>query len=166
MQPTTLSTVLWTMRRALPYEAAELRALTMRSKRHWGYNESFMDYVETLLNEHMTESYFGDHFAYVAEFDGHIGGFFALQPWDQEDAQHGDIELDWLFVDPSAIGMGLGRDLYQYARAVACDLGGQRLMVVADPNAESFYRHMGARTFAYRESSVAGRFLPVMVQEL
>lgn len=52
--------------------------------------------------------------------------------------------LGLLFVEPSAIGRGVGRLLYRDALRRAVDLGVRRLVIDSDPHAAGFYRAMGA----------------------
>jgi len=76
-------------------------------------------------------------------------------------------ELGLLFVDPQAIGTGAGRALYRHVLATARELGFTRLSIEADPNAEPFYRAMGARPAGAGPSgSVPGRTLPLLDVEL
>lgn len=49
-----------------------------------------------------------------------------------------------MFVEPSAIGQGVGRLLFEHNLARGRELGFTRFRIDADPNAESFYRKMGA----------------------
>ena len=53
-------------------------------------------------------------------------------------------ELAGLFVDPAAIGRGVGGVLLRHAVAIAAGLGMTALEIDSDPNAEPFYRHAGA----------------------
>ncbi|MGO9078340.1 MAG: GNAT family N-acetyltransferase [Streptosporangiaceae bacterium] len=65
------------------------------------------------------------------------------------------------------IGTGLGRQLWQHALSTASAAGFTSLRVEADPNAEGFYRAMGARRVSQAPSaSVPGRFLPVLEMRL
>jgi GNAT superfamily N-acetyltransferase len=68
-----------------------------------------------------------------------------------------------LFVEPQAIGTGVGRALYHHVLATARALGFTALRIEADPNAEPFYRAMGARPVGVVPSgSIPGRELPVL----
>ncbi|HWD04379.1 MAG TPA: GNAT family N-acetyltransferase [Amycolatopsis sp.] len=72
-----------------------------------------------------------------------------------------DGELVDLFVDPTAIGTGLGRRLWEHAVAQARERGFRSLELEADPHAEPFYSHMGARRIGSR-TVASGRTLPVL----
>jgi GNAT superfamily N-acetyltransferase len=66
-----------------------------------------------------------------------------------------------LFVDPSAIGQGIGAALIAHLLDRARPLGFTVLTIDADPNAEAFYLARGAvRTGVIPSGSVPGRVLP------
>lgn len=141
-------------------EAELLSALALRSKAYWGYDEAFMASCRAELTVHpgMVEA----RPTLVAETpDGIVVGYAAL------DGRPPHGELAALFVDPSAIGSGVGRLLYEHATATARSLGFRRLSIDADPNAEPFYRAMGAvRVGVTPSGSVPGRALPLMTVAL
>ena len=66
------------------------------------------------------------------------------------------------------IGTGLGRKLFGHAMRRAQELGAGTVTIEADPNAEGFYRRMGARRAGENVYELEGgeRALPVMVVEL
>ncbi|MYS01695.1 MULTISPECIES: GNAT family N-acetyltransferase, partial [unclassified Streptomyces] len=71
--------------------------------------------------------------------------------------------LGMMFVEPDAIGQGVGRLLFGHAREQARRLGFTLLTIDADPNAEPFYTAMGAvRVGAVPSGSVPGRMLPLL----
>ena len=79
----------------------------------------------------------------------------------------GACELDLLFIDPQAIGTGVGRLLYAWATQTARQRGARRMTILSDPFARGFYEAMGARHVGDRPSdAVPGRFLPRLVHEL
>lgn len=141
------------LRPALPDEAGLLSQLAMRSKAHWGYSPAFMAACEAELT--FTPGYITNRRVYVAEEDGLVLGFYAL-------ASEGDAaELENLFVEPVAIGQGVGRRLWEHAVVAARSQGCQTLFVDSDPSAEAFYRRMGAeRVGEVPSGSIPGRMLP------
>ncbi|MFE9426265.1 GNAT family N-acetyltransferase [Kitasatospora sp. NPDC006697] len=144
-----------TIRAAHLAEAAELTELVMRSKAHWGYDQAFLDSVRaelTVRPEWLTAGQ-----ALVAERDGAPVGFGLLE----------GEELSMLFVDPSAIGTGVGGALYRALLELARSQGLPRLTVDADPYAADFYAAMGARREGESPSgSIPGRMLPRFVIDL
>ncbi|MGW0704580.1 GNAT family N-acetyltransferase [Streptomyces sp. NPDC002643] len=142
-------------------EAGALTELVMRSKAHWGYDTAFLEACREELTVRPEE--IGPHRIVVAEDpDAAVGaegvvGVASLQ------GTAPDGELGLCFVEPQAIGRGVGRALYFHVLDTARALGFTRLTIAADPNAEPFYRRMGARPVGRTVSgSIAGRELPVL----
>jgi GNAT superfamily N-acetyltransferase len=148
------------VRPARPEEASALGELALRSKGHWGYDEAFLAACRDELAVRPEDLASGD--ATVAEDDaGRILGFVLV------DGAPPEGRLDMLFVDPPAIGSGLGRRLFAEALSTARRLGMRRLTIDADPYAEPFYRAMGARvTGTVPSGSVPGRVLPLMAVDV
>lgn len=141
------------LRAAEPHEAADITALALRSKAYWGYDREFLDAVRELLV--VTPEQVRDDGVVVADRNGSLLGYYRL------DGEPPEGELADLFVEPDAIGTGLGRRLWVHALTAARERGFHSLKLEADPHAEPFYLHMGARRTGMREVS-PGRWLPVM----
>ena len=78
-----------------------------------------------------------------------------------------DAELGLMFVDPVAIGGGVGRALFGEAVRLARRLGYRRMTILADANAAPFYERMGARFLHDAPSdAIPGRTLPFYEYEL
>jgi GNAT superfamily N-acetyltransferase len=70
-------------------------------------------------------------------------------------------ELEYLFVEPEAIGGGHGRRLWQHAIATAREAGVCRLIIQSGPGSDGFSLAMGAeRTGPSPSGSIPGRELP------
>jgi GNAT superfamily N-acetyltransferase len=83
-------------------------------------------------------------------------GIAELAPMDG-----GIIDLDKLFVDPPAIGHGVGARLFRRAAQAARHDGARTLTILSDPNAAAFYERMGARFLRLAPSdAIPGRQLP------
>ncbi len=148
-----------TMRPARPDEAPEISALALRSKGHWGYDAEFLAACRTDLT--IDPAWCDGVRLIVAERDGLLLGYARISG----DPPVG--ELDGLFVDPAAMGQGVGTQLLQRATACAARLGMTRLSIDSDPYAEPFYMHAGAVRVGESESTVfPGRFLPQLELEL
>jgi predicted N-acetyltransferase YhbS len=78
------------------------------------------------------------------------------------------LDLEHLWVLPAWIGTGLGRRLFVRAMRRAHELGARTVTIESDPNAEGFYRKMGARRAGENVYELEGKehALPVMVVEL
>ncbi|WP_370947171.1 GNAT family N-acetyltransferase [Amycolatopsis sp. cg5] len=145
------------LRPAQPHEADAVTELSRRSKAHWGYSQEFLDRVRDILVVHPHQ--IRDDLVVVAERDSELLGFYRL------DGKPPEGELADLFLEPAAIGTGLGRRLWEHALASAKAKGFESLDLEADPNAEPFYRHMGAVRTGEHEVS-PGRSLPIMTVSL
>ncbi|MFD7414497.1 GNAT family N-acetyltransferase [Kitasatospora purpeofusca] len=147
------------IRPARPSEAAALSALALRSKAHLGYDAAFMEAcrAELTLEPGRIEA---DRTT-VAEDDGRVLGFVTLTGVPPEG------EMDMLFVEPDALGRGIGRRLVEHLCAEAAGLGFTRIVVESDPHAEPFYLAVGAvRTGTVASGSIPGRELPVLTLHL
>jgi GNAT superfamily N-acetyltransferase len=146
------------IRPAVPAEADVLTALALASKRHWGYPESWIECWRQDLT--ITPDEIERNVMACAEDDsGRVLGFYSLQ----RDAD--SFRLRHLWLSPSAIGHGLGRKLFEHAMARARALGAVELVIKSDPNAEGFYRHMGARREGqfFSRSTGTRRVIPRLV---
>ncbi len=142
-----------TFRTARPDEAAALSALALRSKAHWGYDADFMAMcvAELTVRPELIE----EAFALVAERHGRIAGFILCAPVMPPAA-----ELHMIFVEPEAIGQGIGRRLVETAFTGLAWLGVRQVEVDSDPHAEPFYRRCGFEPVGTVPSgSIPGRFL-------
>jgi GNAT superfamily N-acetyltransferase len=142
------------IRPARPDEGERLREIAIAAKAHWGYP---LDQVRDWAAQ-------GDFTAaglrakefYVAETDGRPVAFASLIP-------QGEVcVLDDLWVDPDAMGGGIGTQLFRFAAERARELGARMLEWEAEPHAVGFYKRMGGRHLRDSEPSEWGRILPVM----
>ncbi|MEM7222297.1 MAG: GNAT family N-acetyltransferase [Pseudomonadota bacterium] len=81
--------------------------------------------------------------------------------------EDGVCDLLKLFVEPAEMGRGIGAALFAWAVSEARRQGARLMTIEADPDAEAFYRKMGARTVGTAPSgSVPGRSLPMLAFDL
>jgi GNAT superfamily N-acetyltransferase len=143
------------IRRALPTEAGVLSDLALRSKARWGYDADFLAACQEDLT--ITADDIETSTVYVIDGDSSPSGFYRLLLDD------GVAELDALFVEPAAMGQGIGKRLWRHAVVTAARLGCSEIVWQSDPHAEGFYLAMGARRVGESESTVLpGRMLPLM----
>ncbi|WP_106977211.1 GNAT family N-acetyltransferase [Streptomyces sp. NRRL S-244] len=136
------------LRAARPGEADELTALVLRSKAYWGYDAAFL--VSCAPELRIPAGEVAGRRIVVAE-DASGGGVLGLASLEGAPPV---ARLGLLFVEPEAIGRGVGRRLYRDALRRAAELGFRRLLIDADPHAAGFYRAMGA--LVSPESRAAG----------
>lgn len=138
-----------------------LHELAIRSKSHWGYDAAFMALTAPKLA--LPGEWFTSGRVLAADLNGAAVGVAAILP--PNDA--GIAELEHLFVDPPAMGRGIGAALLEAAVAMARADGAVTMQALADPQAQGFYARHGFRHKAEAPSdAIPGRTLPLMVRKL
>jgi ribosomal protein S18 acetylase RimI-like enzyme len=147
------------IRRARPAEAEALTALAGRAKAHWGYDAAFMELVSPAMA--LSEIDVAVDQCWVLEDPaGLIAGFHRVILGNPS-------ELEDLWVEPSAFGVGHGRRLFEHAVGLARSAGASVLELDADPNAVGFYERMGMERIGETPSTlIPGRTLPRMRMSL
>jgi GNAT superfamily N-acetyltransferase len=161
------------IRKAKPDEAKALTQIAHDAKSYWGYPESWLERWKDDLT--LTAEFISSNEVYVAEADpgsdentgakeapNKVDGFYAI-------AINGEkAELEHLWVRPERIGSGTGKELLMHAMETAAFLNAAALEISADPNAEGFYKRMGARRIGEIDAEIEGqpRTLPRMVIDL
>lgn len=140
-------------------DANLLTEIALQSKAFWGYSDELIESWRndlTVTSKMISESTI---FKYIV--DDIVAGFYFLNPPLGE-----TIELEMLFVLPKFIGKGIGKQLLKHAFDKAIDLNTTSITLLADPNAVPFYQSQWLYQIDQKESSIAGRFLPVMQKDL
>lgn len=148
--------------RAAPELAESLTRIALAAKRYWRYPERWIEIWTPILT--LTPEYVAGNPTFVAVEDGSPVGFYALV-LSQDGSR---AQLDHLWILPEWIGRGLGRALFQHAATTARTLGVSVVDIEAEPYAEPFYRHMGARRTGERTGQIEDqpRVLPLMEVDL
>lgn len=146
--------------RARPEQANELTAIAFAAKRHWGYPERWIESWRDLLT--VNPEFICEHETYTAVVDERTVGFYALGRKDSR------ADLLHMWVLPEAMGRGVGRALFLHCLERVKALGLAELEIESDPNAEGFYRRMGARRagMSVRELENQRRELPILIYSL
>jgi GNAT superfamily N-acetyltransferase len=142
--------------RARPNDAETLTHIAHAAKRHWGYPESWIAaWRETLT---MRPEFIAANLAFIAIEEERAVGFYVLT--SEDDGLH----LDHLWIVPHAMGHGIGRALFEHAAGQAKNLRADSIKIESDPNAEGFYKRMGAKRVSLKVSEVEGarRELPLL----
>ncbi len=143
------------IRPALIEELPALSDLCLRSKGMWDYDPDFLEGCRAPLTIHPVNLE-TDH-VMVAEAETRILGVVQLSILGEE------AELDKLFIDPEAAGMGVGGALLDWALDKARASGAKSLTLASDPFAQNFYEKYGARKIGTVPSEVdPDRTLPHM----
>ena len=140
-------------------DAKTLSEIAMISKAYWGYTkEQLNSWIPDLT---ISENMISEMFVYKFISNQEIVGFYILnQP------QENYIELEFLFVHPNCIGKGVGNQLIQHAFFEAKRLNCKHITVLSDPNAADFYKSKGFYEIDKKESSISGRFLPILQKDV
>lgn len=146
--------------RAKPTDAPVLTEIAFAAKRHWGYPERWIEIWRPQLA--VTPEFLSTHETYAAFTENRIDGFYTLE------RQADELHLLHLWVQPPAMGRGIGRALFLHAIARAHALGFNDVQIQSDPHAEAFYQHMGARRIGTTVTEVdqQRRELPVLIYEI
>jgi GNAT superfamily N-acetyltransferase len=141
------------LRPARPDEAELLTDLCLRSKAVWGYDEAFMRACRAELT--LSAADLAAPSLQVAVDGSEVAGLVQV-------VVEGDrADLAKLFIAPSMLRAGVGRQLFDWAVNTARERGARWLWIEADPDAAAFYRRMGAVDDGVAPSgSIPGRFLP------
>ena len=146
------------IRVAVEEDAVNLTEIAIRSKGHWGYSAEFMAGCLDELRVESADILSPTMNYFVATQNETVVGFCNLEAQTEN-----SIELGAMFVDPSHIGKGIGKMLWQVSVAEAASLGAKKIMIQSDPFAEDFYLTMGAIRVGEKASgSIVGRFLPLL----
>jgi len=143
------------IRKARRSECAALTRIAHAAKRFWGYPETLMRAWKADLTVSPQTLVQGE--AYCAVRNARVVGFYATS------GEGNERELEHMWVAPAHIGTGVGRVLLEHLSERLRDAGVARLRIASDPNAEGFYRALGARRVGRVPSKPSGRYLPVLV---
>ena len=138
----------------------KLTEIAHAAKRHWGYPERWIEHWKEVLT--ITPEFITNNEVYTSVAGGEVAGFYALIEAD------GKFILEHMWVDPAYIGSGIGKELFNHALKVAASLNASSIEIESDPNAEGFYRRMGARKIGEATSELDGkpRTLPLLVIDI
>lgn len=120
-------------------EDIALTELALRSvQQQWGYPADFMAWEPEAITvgpEHLSGM-----ITNLLEDEGRVIGFYVLR------GEAPEMELSRMMIEPDMIGTGCGKRLWDHAVETARALGVRTMTIDSDPNAEGFYRRMGAET--------------------
>ena len=144
------------IRRAKPEDAEKLSHIASASKAHWKYPETWLELWKDALT--VTPEIILENEVFAITDNDEIVGFYELV------VKENSAELEHLWINPESIGFGIGRLLFVHALEKAVSLGAKKLNIKSDPNAEGFYKKMGAKRIGNDISEIEGneRILPLM----
>jgi GNAT superfamily N-acetyltransferase len=142
------------IRRARADDAPALTRIAHAAKRHWRYPDAWIRLWAADLT--VTPGFVRRHPTWCAVRGGRVVGFYAVS------GRGATRELEHMWVDPRRIGDGIGRALFAHCEDRLRRMGVARLDIASDPNAEGFYRRLGARRVGDVPARPDGRTLPLL----
>jgi N-acetylglutamate synthase-like GNAT family acetyltransferase len=148
------------IRRAVSAEAGLLTEIAHAAKRHWGYPENWIREWKSDLT--ITPEFIATNEMYVAISREEIVGCCAIA------FSESIAELEHMWIRPEHMGAGVGGALFMHVKERAASLDIPALEFSSDPNAEGFYKRMGATRIGEVRSEIEGqpRVLPRMMISL
>lgn len=141
--------------RAVPEDHQVLTEITKKAKAFWGYSDKQIEAWNDDLA--IIPKYIEEHETYKLELDGQFIGYYSLVRIDAA-----TVKLDNMFVLPNCTGKGYGKKLLEDVLERVGQRNYSWIILDSDPNAENFYKRFGFEVIGQLESSVKGRFLPIM----
>jgi len=142
------------IRPARPEEAEALSRLCVRSKAHWGYDAAFMALAGPAVRVRPE---------WIGRGDVLVAGDAPLAVSAITRSEGDEWDLALFFVDPPAMGKGVGRVLFNAMTDLARRRGAKSLFILSDPGAAAFYERMGALRLGEAPSdAIPGRMLPTL----
>lgn len=140
-------------------DAPTLTNITLAAKAHWGYSpEQMQAWTEELT---ITASYILKHPTFLLLEEKTPVAYYSCFEINKN-----KLQLDNLFVLPEKMGSGYGRLLLTDCIERAKQQSYKTIRLDADPHATAFYQHMGFKIVGQLASSIPGRFLPIMEQNI
>lgn len=124
------------IRRATTDDTTTLTNLAHAAKRYWDYPETWIQQWRDELT--ISNNFVNENDVYVFVGEGEVRGFYGLVLRGEK------AELEHLWVAPQHIGAGVGKELFIHAMRRAASRDVSEVELSADPNAEGFYKKMGA----------------------
>jgi ribosomal protein S18 acetylase RimI-like enzyme len=146
--------------RAISEDHLVLTEITMKAKAYWQYSEEQLAQWADVLT--VSKEYISEKETYKLLIENNIiAGYYSYFIQDEQ-----VVSLDNLFIMPDYIGKGYGKLLMHdfFERISHTGLG--KVVLDSEPHAVRFYEKLGFRIVGQFESSIRGRFLPVMEIDL
>jgi N-acetylglutamate synthase-like GNAT family acetyltransferase len=137
-----------------------LTEIAIQSKAYWGYSQEHLEKWREDLTVSQARFNQWDVYKFISEET--IVGFYCLS----FDVEKSTACIEFLFVLPESIGKAIGSQLLHHAFQNAKKRDVKTIHVLSDPNAANFYAKYGFQEIAKEESSIPGRFLPIMEKKL
>jgi GNAT superfamily N-acetyltransferase len=135
-------------RRALPSDAEAARELIVRSMGHWDHPPGYLEEARALMSLSAVDLQRDD--AWMVLLDNAVAGFYRLSQADDS------AEIEEFHLEPSVIGRGIGRRMFEHATERAEAIGAQWLIWSTDANSLGFYLRMNGEVTGTQPSGIDG----------
>lgn len=143
---------------AIPEDHFALTKLTKASKAHWGFEPDVLEKWSDELT--ISSAYIKESFVFKLMLQDHLIGYYSY--FEESPTT---VKLDNLFIHPDFIRKGFGSILMDdFLKRVSTKYS--KIILDAEPNAETFYANYGFKTIGQLPSKIEGRFLPIMIKKL
>jgi ribosomal protein S18 acetylase RimI-like enzyme len=136
-----------------------LTEITKKSKAYWGYSNEQIEIWSELLT--ITKTYIETKNVFKLVLNNKIVGYYSFFITKEE-----TVQLDNLFILPNYIGKGLGRELMDNFLTQLKSSNTKKVILESEPNTEKFYSKFGFTKVGEVETSIHGRYLPIMELKL
>lgn len=136
-----------------------LSDITFQSKAYWKYSTEQMEIWREDLT--ITPAYLAQNEVFLLEVEKEIIGYYSFFTLTKT-----EVKLDNMFLLPNFIGQGYGTYLMNDFLDRIRSIGFQKVFLDSEPHAKSFYLKMGFEVVGEKESSIAGRTLPIMAKSI
>lgn len=144
---------------ASPKDANLLASLEIKSESYWGYSSDFMDRFKEIYL--ITEEFILNNPTYILKNGEIIIGFYGIL------LNHDEVSLEYLFIEPTYIGKGYGKMLWDHALEEFKKLGIREFTIITSPDAREFYLRLGATVYSQVDSLISkGNKTPKLIFSL
>lgn len=146
--------------RAISEDHLVLTEITKKAKAYWQYSEEQLAQWADVLT--VSKEYIAEKETYKLLIESSIiVGYYSYFIQNEQ-----VVSLDNLFILPDYIGKGYGKLLMRDFFERINYTGLAKVVLDSEPHAVQFYEKLGFRIIGQFESSIRGRFLPVMEIDL
>lgn len=143
------------IKRAHKNDSPKISEVCFLSKAYWGYSKEQMERWRDDLT--IDPGYIQKNEVFVLVNEDEIIGFYSYF----ED-KNKSVMLDNVFLLPAFIGKGLGRFLMDDFILRVKNEGYLSIILHADPHATNFYSKYGFNIIGKKQTSIEGRYMPIM----
>jgi len=109
----------------------------------------------------ITEDFILNNPTYILKIDEKVIGFYGLL------LKNDVTSLEYLFIEPTYIGKGYGKILWNHALEECQKIGVREFTIITSPEARAFYLKLGATIYNEVDSLISkGKKTPILIYRL